>query len=330
MFRFTFKPAEQRQCLLIHAWLAQEHIKAWLHGDGLKNTLEDLENFFKGSSIHQHWIVYETDIPFGYLLTSDAGENAITLDLFICDLNYLGKGLSVQMIHEFLLSRFPHVKKVLIDPEATNTRAVHVYQKAGFRIVGEFIARWHPVLHYQMQLDVEKNLGENLQDIFIRQMKADDLDPLVTNFCFPWTSPEATQELWRRYYEEQQKGIRTVAIVQKENQLVGYGSLLRRSEYPHFSHIPEINAVWINQAHRRTGLGKKLIAHLESLARKEGYKEVGIGVGLYRDYGPAQKLYFQLGYAPDGNGITYKQQAVIPGQTYPIDDDLVLWLIKPL
>lgn len=56
------------------------------------------------------------------------------------------------MIKEFLRSQFPHVKRVLIDPEATNTRAIHVYQKVGFKIVGEFIASWHPVPHYQMEL----------------------------------------------------------------------------------------------------------------------------------------------------------------------------------
>ncbi len=46
----------------------------------------------------------------------------------------------------------PNVKRVLIDPEATNKRAIHVYKKVGFKIIGEFIASWHPVPHYQMEL----------------------------------------------------------------------------------------------------------------------------------------------------------------------------------
>lgn len=56
------------------------------------------------------------------------------------------------MIQEFLISQFSNVKRVLIDPEATNQRAIHVYQKVGFKIIGEFIASWHPVPHYQMEL----------------------------------------------------------------------------------------------------------------------------------------------------------------------------------
>ncbi len=154
-FRFTFKLAQRNQRRLIHDWIAQEHIKEWLHGEGLRNLLEDLDNFFTGASWGQHWIAYDNDTPFAYLLTSDDGEDSITLDLFICDLNYLGKGISVQMIQEFLISQFPNKKEVLIDPEATNMRAIHVYEKAGFRITGEFIAKWHSVLHYQMRLDMK-------------------------------------------------------------------------------------------------------------------------------------------------------------------------------
>lgn len=163
-FRFTFKPVEEHQTFFIHNWITQKHIAEWLHGDGLKNTIEDLENFFKGTSWGKHWIAYDKDIPFAYLLTSEAGTDALTLDLFICNLAYLGKGLSVQMIQEFLLSQFPNKQEVLIDPEATNTRAIHVYEKVGFRIIGEFIAPWHPVPHYSMQLDMKKLINHSFID----------------------------------------------------------------------------------------------------------------------------------------------------------------------
>lgn len=159
----TFKLAELGQRHLIHNWIAQEHIKQWLHGDGLRNTHDDLDGFFTGSSWAQHWIAYDKDIPFAYLLTGDAGKDAITLDLFICDINYLGKGFGVQLIQEFLTSQFAHKNEVLIDPEATNTRAIHVYEKAGFRTVDEFIASWHPVPHYKMRLDM-KELIQQVKD----------------------------------------------------------------------------------------------------------------------------------------------------------------------
>lgn len=149
---FTFKPVQQNQRLLIHNWVTQNHIKKWLHGNGLRNTLEDLDNFFECTSWGKHWIAYDNNIPFAYLLTSEHREDTITLDLFICDLNYLGKGIAVPMICGFLTNQFPNMKRILIDPEASNTRAIHVYQKVGFKITREFIANWHPVPHYQMEL----------------------------------------------------------------------------------------------------------------------------------------------------------------------------------
>lgn len=161
-FCFTFKPAQLSQRLLIHNWITQDHIKEWLHGDGLRNTIEDLDKFFKGTSWGGHWIAYDNDIPFAYLLTSEDREDTITLDLFICDLNYLGKGIAVPMIREFLISQFPNVIRVLIDPEATNKRAIHVYQKVGFKIIKEFIANWHPVPHYQMELYMKDLLKTNV------------------------------------------------------------------------------------------------------------------------------------------------------------------------
>lgn len=151
-FQFLFKPVEVKDRALVHEWLLQPHIVEWIHGTGLQNTLNGLEEFFRGEGDTTYWIGYEKNIPFAFLITSPEDNDATTLDLFICNLNYLGKGIAVPMIQEFLISQFPNVKRVLIDPEATNKRAVHVYQKAGFKIIGEFIASWHPVPHYQMEL----------------------------------------------------------------------------------------------------------------------------------------------------------------------------------
>ena len=132
-----------------------------MHGVGLQNTLTGLDKFFAGVSGATYWIGYDKDAPFAFLITSSM-DDTITLDLFICDVDYLGKGLAVPMIQEFLTCQFPNVKKVLIDPEKTNTRAIHVYKKIGFVITGEFIASWHPVPHYQMELAMEDLLKKAL------------------------------------------------------------------------------------------------------------------------------------------------------------------------
>lgn len=179
-FRFTFKPAVESQRGLIFGWLQQDYISKWIHGQGLQNTLNGLEKFFqyqaegrgldRESQITQHWIGYDGDIPFVYLLTSNVFKNtddeyakyceleglAITLDIFIGNTEYLGKGLATTVIKEFLLSQFSDISEVFIDPEKSNVKAIRVYQKVGFRIVGEFIAAWHPVPHHVMKLDMKK------------------------------------------------------------------------------------------------------------------------------------------------------------------------------
>lgn len=152
---FHFAPVKEAQRTFIHQWLDQTYVKTWIHGIGLQNTLNGLEKFFQGASKTIYWIGYDQEIPCAFLITAPAGNDAITLDVFICNLNYLGKGMCAPMIRKFLITHFSHVKRVLIDPEATNARAIYVYQKVGFVITGEFIASWHPVPHYQMELDME-------------------------------------------------------------------------------------------------------------------------------------------------------------------------------
>lgn len=147
-----FEPAKPSQRAMLHHWFEQKHIQEWMHGVGLQNTLHGLEKFFQGQSNTTYWVGYDKEIPFAFLITSPEGIGTTTLDVFICDLNYLGKGIAAPMIRQFLIHHFPHVNKVLIDPEATNKRAIHVYQKVGFKITEEFTASWHPVPHYLMEL----------------------------------------------------------------------------------------------------------------------------------------------------------------------------------
>lgn len=177
-YRFTFEPALASQRELIHSWLQQDYIREWVHGQGLNNLLSGLEKFYRyrnagkglerDSEITQHWIASDNDKPFAYLLTTNVFKNtandytkysqseglAITLDIFICDANYLGKGLASTVIKEFLLSNFSDVSEIFIDPEKSNHRAIHVYEKVGFKIVGEFLAPWHPVPHLIMKLNM--------------------------------------------------------------------------------------------------------------------------------------------------------------------------------
>ena len=46
--QFHFAHAKASQKALLHQWFEQKHIKEWMHGVGLQNTLDGLEKFFLG------------------------------------------------------------------------------------------------------------------------------------------------------------------------------------------------------------------------------------------------------------------------------------------
>jgi len=145
-----------------------------------------------------------------------------------------------------------------------------------------------------------------------------------------WSKPRSTFE---GYLKDQIERKRMVWVALQDHQLAGYVTLLWESRYEPFrtSHIPEIVDLNVLPPFRQSGIGSLLLdtAERESSQRCD---QVGLGVGLYGGpdggYGPAQKLYINRGYIPDGRGVTYDYKTVTPGDTVPLDDDLVLWLMK--
>lgn len=256
-------------------------------------------------------------------------------------LGWQKKGIGTKLLEKIieLAKNSSAIEKIQLNVRASNTTALSLYKKMGFEEEGRFKNRVKIQDHYiddiMMGLDLvpdRPNLQIENQEITIRVIQDKDIDTLIKIFCFPWSSIESTREKWGQYNTEHQAQIRTVYLLEKQGHILGYASLLRQSHYPDFkkNSIPEIHDVWIAAEHRGRGLGKSLIRHLERMALQENHREIGIGVGLYKDYGRAQKLYIQLGYIPDSMGVTYKGQSVVPGDSYPVDDDLLIWLKKDL
>jgi len=141
-----------------------------------------------------------------------------------------------------------------------------------------------------------------------------------------------SQKYFERCIDEQTKCIRSTLVAFIDDQPVGVVHLLKNSFYPNFiqNNIPEINDLLVVKDMQRQGIGEKLVSACEDIARREGYISIGLGVGLYKDYGMAQRLYFRLGYKPDGNGLMYCNQPVAPGTNVFVDDDLLIYLVKNL
>jgi GNAT superfamily N-acetyltransferase len=131
---------------------------------------------------------------------------------------------------------------------------------------------------------------------------------------------------------EQAEGRRELFILASNGADAGYGML---NWYPQYSlyrrlEIPEIQDINVLPAFRRRGLATALIRHCEEQARVRGCAQMGIAVGLYADYGAAQRLYVRLGYMPDGFGITYDRETVRAGDFRPVDDNLCLMMVRDI
>lgn len=116
-----------------------------------------------------------------------------------------------------------------------------------------------------------------------------------------------------------------------ESIYLGHCQVLWRSAYPGFRDhgIPEIKDLNVCPDHRRRGIGSALLDEAERRI-VERSDVAGIGVGLYADYGAAQRLYTKRGYVPDGRGLHYGVNPVVTGETYRVDDELVLYYLKDL
>ncbi|QBS12896.1 GNAT family N-acetyltransferase [Legionella geestiana] len=170
---FHFYKVENRHKSIIHGWFGQDYIREFYYGDGLQNTLNNLELYCQGIRHNgryafDHWIAFFDKEPLGFLMTSpvddsddelctwcEKGKKISTLDLLIGNQQFLGQGLAAPMIQAFILDKCQDYDFIIIDPEKANERAIHVYEKVGFSVVGEYSPDYNPVPHVMMRLKVD-------------------------------------------------------------------------------------------------------------------------------------------------------------------------------
>jgi GNAT superfamily N-acetyltransferase len=209
--------------------------------------------------------------------------------------------------------------------------ALGFYQKLGFKIEFQRAGFHKNSIFYFLRKESVKPASSipESEQIEIRAFEKKDTPIIVNEFTrHHWPKPQSTFDL---YWDEQNNNERFMWVAFHNAQFAGYVTLKWVSHYQSFKdqRIPEIMDLNVLPPFRNKGVGTRLLKIAEQLAATRS-PIVGLGVGLYDDYGCAQKLYIKKGYIPDGFGVTYNYQSVIPGDSAPVDDDLVLWFTKDI
>jgi aminoglycoside 6'-N-acetyltransferase len=94
----------------------------------------------------------------------DIGEGHRAIDIWIGEKNDLGKGYGTMIMRQSLAKCFadPQVKHVLIDPLASNTRAIRFYERLGFKYItdqtfGESKCKVYSMTRDDWELTIARN-----------------------------------------------------------------------------------------------------------------------------------------------------------------------------
>lgn len=158
------------------------------------------------------------------------------------------------------------------------------------------------------------------------------VEPCEASRFFDFTTRNGLDDsrlYWQQSLDAPHKDLFIASMARQDT---GFCFLNRAPKYQAFRHqnMFEIQDLYVAVDYRRQGIGSALMEHCESLARKAGGEKIGVGVGLSAGFGPAQILYAQRGFVPDGRGLTYDRRGVKPGEFIPVDDHLCLMLEKKL
>ncbi|MBV7337813.1 GNAT family N-acetyltransferase [Chloroflexi bacterium TSY] len=166
----------------------------------------------------------------------------------------------------------------------------------------------------------------------ITQVTQNDL-PFMINWFAKHYYGDVTQS--REHFADHPNGDGTTFIAMsstdEDETLAGYITIRWQSQNPYFreNNIPFIHHLEVFDGFKGEGLGHALIEVAEQCIATRANR-AGTCVGIFDAYGPAQRLYVQRGYVPDGRGVCQGHIPIRQGETYQIDHDLIIWLIKDL
>jgi GNAT superfamily N-acetyltransferase len=168
-----------------------------------------------------------------------------------------------------------------------------------------------------------------ISDIAVQPVDEGNSDSVV-RFLIEWVSDGEDEA--RSYLADHAEPDGAGLIAIDGSDVIGYVAIVWESNYAGFRSrgIPLVHQVAVARPFLRQGVATLLMDAAEQLARDRGIATLGITVGLFDEYGPAQRLYGRRGYIPHGRGASRGQQSLSKGMRVTMDNDLIIWLTKDL
>lgn len=154
----SFAKCAKNDEALVKKWWNKPHVvEFW---DTSPEMWNNFINYVGGNKeIFDYWIGYYNQTPFCLIMTSELepivvpddpypidhiipflnpNELSIGFDFMIGDEKYLNRGLSYRALKKFMVTTGSFANAFFIDPACNNTKAIHIYKKAGFKIISNF------------------------------------------------------------------------------------------------------------------------------------------------------------------------------------------------
>ena len=171
MREIGFRPLGRDDLGLMHEWLRRPHVRRWWDEH---SSYEDVARHYlpaiEGRQPTDLYLILLDGRPVGFIqsyLVADypdfaarigLGAGVVGVDLFVGEEELTGKGLGTDVLRAFVrdvVFAEPGTTACIADPDVRNTASLRVFEKAGFRRVGEFVDPEDGQLHAVVRRDRE-------------------------------------------------------------------------------------------------------------------------------------------------------------------------------
>ncbi len=133
----TIRNATMKDAALLSSWWNDGKIMAHAgFPNGTGETVDEIAERIKQDTDEDRRLIIELDKrPVGEMSYSREGEDTVEIGIKICDFSEHDKGYGKILLSMLIFSLFEDMgyKRVILDTNANNKRAQHVYEELGFR-----------------------------------------------------------------------------------------------------------------------------------------------------------------------------------------------------